>query len=183
MGKTGRVFLAGTVLSAVLLASKGVTDRRFVRRAYEVESVEAPTFTVEIPKGWSRPDYSKSWESRKVFAVSTQAAEPSDPLFVFGTLSITDEGPRSEADVIAEWRKGQPNSEIGRVKLGELEAAEWRSELPMADLVGEARTLVFRASNGRVYGAHYQRARGRDGLRQDYVFGRVIASMKFKPGK
>lgn len=159
-----------------------VNVRRYPRPTYEVESVDAVTYAVQIPKGWRKTDFSDRRESTLEFTTSTTSIDRNDPYFVLGALDIEDHGPTSVEAVVAEWRRGQGNSEVAKKRLGEIETLTWTSELPMVELSGEARTFVFRGENGRVYSAHYQLASERGPrARQDYVFGRILASMKFKP--
>ncbi len=179
-----RILRGGLALAAVGFALGGarcVSDRRYARPDYEVEVVDARTYTVSIPKGWHRPDYSNPRESKTGFTISTFAQDIGDPYFVYGTLAIEDCGTQTVENVAADWRKGQPNGPVATARLGVIEASTWSSELPMGELTGEARTFVFRAPNGHTYSAHYQLApRGRHRMRQDHVFGRILASMKFK---
>lgn len=168
-------------LSAWMLAGYRA-DRSYARREYEVEAVDAPSFRVEIPKGWRRPDYAASWESKTGFSTSSPIREPGSEYFVYGSLSIQDEGTGSIESVLAAWRKDEDDGKVSQAKLGELDALTWTSTLSFIDFAGEARTYVFLAPNGHIYSAHYQLTpRGALRMRQDYVFGRILASLKFKP--
>lgn len=176
----------GLALAAAGLVVWGIArylaDQRYSRPDYDIEVVDTDTYTVSIPKGWRRPDYKNPRESRTGFTTSTSAQDAGDPYFVYGALAIEDNGSQSVESVIADWRKGQPNSSVRSSRLGDIEASTWTSQLPTGELTGEDRTFVFMAANGHVYVAHYQLApRGGYRMRQDYVFGRVLASLKFKP--
>lgn len=180
-----RILRVGAALAAAGLVVWGIaryaSDRRYARPVYESETVEAASYTLSIPKGWRKTDFKNPRESKTGFSTSTSANDAGDPYFVYGALSIEDYGTRPLESVVADWRKGQPNSAVVQSRLGDLEASGWTSELLMGELAGEARTFVFTAPNGHTYGAHYQLAqRGRHRMRQDYVFGRLLASMKFK---
>lgn len=156
-------------------------DLNYSRREYEVETVDAPSFKVDIPRGWRRPDYAASWESKTEFSTSSPIRERRSEYFVYGSLSIRDEGAGSIESVLADWRKDKDDGKVSKTKLGGLDALTWTSTLSFIDFAGEARTYVFRAPNGHVYSAHYQLTpRGAYRMRQDYVFGRILASMKFK---
>lgn len=170
-----------TVALIIWVATEYTKGHRYARPDYDVEEVDAVSFTVQIPRGWRRTNYSDPRESPLEFTASTSASDPASPYFVFGTLDVEDHGSKSVEAVTETWRKGQPNSPVSRVKLGPLEADTWTSQLPMAELAGEARTFVYRGANGHVYSAHYQLAApGGHRSRQDYVFGRILASIKFK---
>lgn len=173
------------VVSGLLLlwlAAEYVNVRRYARPNYEVEDVDAMTYAIQIPKGWRRTDFSNPRESPREFTTSTTSSDRSDPNFVLGSLDIEDHGAKVVEAVVTEWRRGQGNSEVAKKRLGEIEALTWTSQLPMVEVSGEARTFVFRGGNGHVYSAHYQLASERGPrARQDYVFGRILASMKFKP--
>ncbi len=176
----------GLALAAAGLAAWGISrylaDQRYSRPDYDVEVVETDTFAVGIPKGWRRPDYKNPRESRTGFTTSSSAQDDGDPYFVYGALAIEDNGSQSVESVIADWRKGQPNSSVRSSRLGNIEASTWTSQLTMGELAGEDRTFVFKAPNGHVYSAHYPLApRGRHRMRQDYVFGRILAGMKYRP--
>lgn len=156
------------------------SERSYARMDYEVEEANGRSFTVQIPKGWSKPDYSNPRESKTGFTTSSPGRDGTH--FVQGTLSIEDEGNGAKIEsVLADWRKDEGNGRLSATKIAGNEAWTWQSTLALIDVVGESRTFVFRGGNGHVYSAHYQLAqKGRYRLRQDYVFGRILASMKFK---
>ncbi len=175
--------LVAMILTVVLAGwwlSQYRSDWNFARGDYELVEVDGPTFTVLIPKGWRKPDYANPRESKKGF--TTSSSESGGSLRVEGALSIEDEGAGAKIEaVLADWRKDEGNGSLNVTKIAGNEAWTWRSTLSFVDISGEARTFVFRGSNGHVYSAHYQLAqKGRERMRQEYVFGRILASMKFK---
>lgn len=159
-------------------------DWGYAHQSYLVEKVDAPTFTVEIPKGWRRPDYRDPRESQTDFSASssTSTADEGDPYFVRGRLSIEDYGEKTTVEaVMAQWRKDvEREGRVSRARLGEIEAKTWTTMLPFVDISGEARTFVFRGTNGHIYSGYYMLSYGSYRMRQDYVFGRILASMKFR---
>lgn len=159
-----------------------ISDFRYSRRDCEVEEVAGPAFTVLIPKGWRRPDYSNPRESKTGFSTSSSVREGEGACFVYGSMNIEDEGASVKVEsVLADWRKDDGDGRLSKTKIGAIDAWTWTSRLSFVELVGEARTFVFRGANGHVYSAHYPlAARGGYRMRQDYVFGRILASMKFK---
>lgn len=178
--------LAFSVAAAAAWWAYGYSrDWRYAHQPLEVEEVEAPTFSIEIPKGWERPDYSDPREDASEFttSASTATSDEGDPYFVQGRLSITDYGEKDTVDsVMADWRKDEKRQgRISPARLGKTEAKTWTTSLPFFEIVGEARTFVFRGTNGHVYSGYYQLSRpGPFRMRQDYVFARILASMKFR---
>lgn len=176
------IFAIGAGLLAAWWAIDGARAWRYAHQPFEVEEADAPTFSIAIPKGWRRPNYANPREDEAYFSTSASTSTLNDesPYFVFGPLSITDEGKDATADhVVAEWRKQGTAGTIQRVKFGSVEAQTWTDIVGGIDVAGESRTSVFAAPNGHLYSAYYMRAPGASGMRQDYVFGRVLASMKF----
>lgn len=179
LGKLAGVATAGFIIWTMV---NSISDRRFARRPYETEEAISPAFTVVIPKGWEKSDYTNPRESPEIFMTSTSSNDRDDPYFVYGTLSIEDHGSKTPGVLVEEWRKGHPVGPVSRIKLGAIEADTWVNQLPLTEVVVESRTFVFVGANGHTYDAHYQIGRGgKYRLRQDYVFQRIIASMKFKP--
>jgi hypothetical protein len=157
-------------------------DWRYAHQPFEVERVDAPTFTVEIPKGWNRPNYADPRESKNMFQTSTNSKDEGDPYFVLSTLSVEDYGESATVEsVMAGWRKdGERQGRVSRVRLGDIETETWTTALPFVDISGKARTFVFRGTNGHIYSGFYMLSGGGFRMRQDYVFGRILASMKFR---
>lgn len=169
--------------AAIWFFAGWVSERNYALRPLETEEFSAPTFTVQIPKGWERPDYSDPRESRIRFTTSPTSRDKEDPYFVYGHLTIADEGLESVEAVVDEWRKGGDyEGPISKVKLGSIDAVGWTGVQGFVEVSGDDRTFVFAGTNGRTYSAHYLMARpGRYRKRQEFVFQRIIASMKFKP--
>jgi hypothetical protein len=155
--------------------------RRYAHQPYEVEEFDTPTFTVAIPRGWRRPNYADPRESTKHFMTSTFSKDEGNPYFVLGTLGINDEGTAKTVDaVIGEWRKdGDHEGRISTTRIGGVEAFTWTTVLPFVEFAGSGRTYVFKGTNGHVYSAYYMLSGGAYRMRQDYVYGRILASMKF----
>lgn len=111
---------------------------------------------------------------------STATFDESDPYFIKGNLSINDEGKNTSVEkVLAEWRKDGTPGPIHRVQFAGVEAQTWTDVMGFVDISGRVRAYVFAGPNGHTYSASYLCAIGKFGERQDYVFGRILASLKF----
>lgn len=181
-----RTIIGFVALIVVCLAAwQGVVNIQFWRyahRSYVTEEFDTPTFTVQIPKGWEKPDYANPRESKALFATGSTARDEQDADFVYSRLEIDDHGDQVTVDsVMADWRKDATRvSRTSRTRLGGIDAWTWKNNLAFADMVGESRTFVFRGTNGHVYSSDYALPRATPyRMRQDYVFRRMLSSLKF----